>query len=159
MVPLKWISASNYVTCLNNKADTTKGIRGNKPRTFKLIITIGSNEDIRATVEANAVDMVQEGVIVEVKCLQVIYSKQGPLLPMIPWTTDGKYIQKEVQACFTKAIRQAIKESGWSKTKQSLQNLKDTKILVTVGYPPMNFEKYKKGTKQNFNVKNKWNRL
>ena len=33
--------------------------------------------------------------------------------------------------------------------------MKDTNILVTVGYPPMNFKKFKKGTKQNFNAHNK----
>ena len=84
MVLLKWISASNYVDCLNNIADLTNEIRGQQPRIFKLIVTIGSNKDIRNTVEKNAVDMVQEGINVEVKRLQVLYPKKGILLPMIP---------------------------------------------------------------------------
>jgi hypothetical protein len=33
--------------------------------------------------------------------------------------------------------------------------MKDTTILCTTGYPPMNYEKFKKGSKQNFNAKNK----
>ena len=95
MVPLKWIPASNYVDCLNDLADLTKEIRGQKPRIFKLIITFGSDEDIRHIVEANAVDMVQEGIMVGVKRLQVPHSKRGILLPMIPRSIDGKYAQKE----------------------------------------------------------------
>ena len=154
-VPLKWISATNYVTCLNDTADLTKEIRGNKLRTFKLIITIGSAADIRKTVEANAVDMAQEGVLVEVKRLQALHSKVGALLPMIPWTTDAVYVQKEAQACFSQAIEQAIDETKWSNPRKCFEKLKDTKILVTTGYPPMNFEKYKKNTKLNYNAKSK----
>ena len=92
MLPLKWISVSNYVNCLNKKIDPTKETRGQKPRIFKLIITIGSDEDIRHTVEENAVDMAQDGIIIEVKRLQVIHLRKGILLPMIPRSTKGKYV-------------------------------------------------------------------
>jgi len=155
MVPLKWISASNYVDCLNDLADLTKEIRGQKPQIFKLIITTGSDEDISNTVKANAVDMAQEGIIVEVKRLQVRHSKRGILLPMIPCSIDGKYVQKEVQRCFTEAIVQSIENSSWSNPKKSGKLLKDLNILVDVGYPPMNFEKFKKGSKPNYNAQNK----
>ena len=57
MVPLKWAAAAKYMTCLNEQADLTRPIKGNKPRVFKLIITLGSDTDITNTVEENAVDM------------------------------------------------------------------------------------------------------
>ena len=69
MIPLKWGHASKCVTCLNNRADLTKRITGNKPRIFKLNITLSSDTDITETVEENPVDMAQGGIIVEVKRL------------------------------------------------------------------------------------------
>ena len=62
-----------------------------KHHIFKLIITIGSNEDIRNTVKANAVDMAQDGIIIKVKRIQVIHSRKGILLTMMPCSIDGKY--------------------------------------------------------------------
>ena len=99
--------------------------------------------------------MVQDGIIVEVKHLQVIHSRKGILLPMIPHSIDGKCVQKEVQMCFTESIKQTIERNNWSNPKKSGEALKDLNILVEAGYPPMNFEKSKKGSKPNFNAQNK----
>ena len=121
-------------------------------QTFKLIITIGSNEDVRITVKSNAVDMAQDRIIVEVKCPQVIHSRKGILLPMISRPINGKYVQKEVQRCFTESIKQTTEQSNWSNPKKSGKLLKDLNILLNVEYPPMNFEKFKKGSKPHYNV-------
>jgi len=48
-----------------------------------------------------------------------------------------------------------IAKSNWSNPKKSGKLLKDLNILVDVGYPPMNFEKFKKGSKPNYNAQNK----
>ena len=67
----------------------------------------------------------------------------------------GKYVQKEVQTCFTTSIKQAIEQSNWSDPKKSGEALKDLNILVEVRYPLMNFEEFKGGSKPNFNAQNK----
>ena len=51
---------------------------------------------MRHIVKANAVDMAQEGIIAEVKRLQVPHSKRKILLPMVPRSINGKYVQNEV---------------------------------------------------------------
>ena len=75
----------------------------------------------------------QDRIIVEVKCLQVLHSRKGIILPMIPRSIDRKYAQKEVQRCFRESIKQAIKQNNWSNPKKSGDALKDLNILVEVG--------------------------
>ena len=46
MIPLEWDVAKKYITCLNETTGLTKRITGNKPRIFKLVITLGSEINI-----------------------------------------------------------------------------------------------------------------
>ena len=155
LIPLKWGQASKYVPCLNNRANLTKRITGNKLRIFKLIITLGSEEDINKTVEENAVHVTQGGIIVEVKRLQVIHYKKGLLIAMLPKSIDLKYMQETAQACLIKAVHKSINESNESTTKIGIAKEMDFKILADCGYPPLNFKKFKNGSKPNYNIQNK----
>ena len=155
MVLLKWAAAAKYVTCLNEQADRTRPVRGNMLRVFKLIIILGSDMDITSMVEKNAVDMVWEGIIVEAKCLQVIHSKKGKLIAMLPTPANLKYVQKKAQEYLIKAVQKTINESGESGVKKSIALAFDFEILMDVRYPPMNFEKFKKGSKLQYNTQNK----
>ena len=155
IVPLKWEAASKYVTCINDRADFTRPTRGNKPRIFKLIITLGSDTKITKTVEENTVDMAQGGIIVEIKPLQVIHSKKQILIAMIPKSVNLKYMQEKSQECLIKVVQKTIRDSGESGVKKSIALTLDFNILMDVGYPPMNFEKFRKGKKTNTTRKRK----
>ena len=61
-------------------------------------------------------------------------------------------MQKEVQKCFTESTKQTIAKSNWSNPKKSGKLLKDPNILLEVRYPPMNFEKFKEGSKPDCNA-------
>ena len=70
----------------------TQELRGNKPWALKLVVTIGSDIEIKDIVEENVIDMSQGGLLMEVKCLQVIHSKKGLLVAILPKNRDLAYI-------------------------------------------------------------------
>ena len=155
MVLLKWGAASKYLTCINDRADITRPIIGNKPQIFKLVITLGSDTNITKTVEENAANMVQGGIIIEVKCLKVIHSKKKIVIAMLPKSANLKYVQEKAQECLIKAVQKTILESGESGVKKSITLALDFNILMDVGYPSKNFEKFKQGNKTQYNAQNK----
>ena len=99
--------------------------------------------------------MAQGSVIVEVKHLQVIHSKKGLLIAMLPKMIDLKYVQEMAQSCLIKAVHQTIEASNKSTLKKNIAKEMDFKILVDCGYPPLNFKKFKKGGKPKYNAQNK----
>ena len=146
MIPNKWSKFNNYVTCDNEVANLTQEIRGNKPWVLKLVVTIGSNIDIKDIVKENAIAMVQGGLLIEVKRLQVIHSKRGLRVTMLPKNTDLAYVQKHVQCCITEAVHKTIDEGSDSLMRKEFAKINgDFKILVDLAYPPSNFERQKKG--------------
>ena len=102
--------------------------------------------DITETVEENAVDMAQGGVIIEAKRLQVIYSKMGLLIIMLTKSVDLNYVQEIVHTCLIKAVHKTINESGKSSTKKGIAKDMNYKIHMDCGYPPLNFIKFEKGS-------------
>ena len=91
--------------------------------------------------------MAQGSIIIEVKRLQVIHSKKGLLITMLPKNIDLKYVQEKAQACLIKAVHQTIEASNESALKKNLAKEMDFKILVDCGYPPWNFKRLKRGSK------------
>ena len=94
MIPLKWSIAAKFLTCLNKTTDLTKRITGNKPGIFKLVITLGSEVEIVQTVEENAIDMAQDGIITELERLKVIHFKKGLLITMLKLTSTSNMCRK-----------------------------------------------------------------
>ena len=152
MIPLEWAAFKKYVTCINNKEDLSKRITGNKPRIFKLIINLGSEIDITQIVEENAINMAQGGIIIEVKRLRVIHSKKALLIAMLPKMIDLKYVQEMARSCLIKVVHQTIEASNESALKKIIAKEMNFKILVNCWYPPLNFEKFKKGNKSKYNA-------
>ena len=76
MIPNKWNKFNTYVTCYNKVANLTREIRGNKPQVIKLVITIGSDIEVKDIVEENIIGMTQGSLLMEVKRLQVIHCFQ-----------------------------------------------------------------------------------
>ena len=95
-------------------------------------------------------DMAQGSIIIKVKhLLQVIHSKKGLLITMLPKSIHLKYVQETAQVCLVKAVHETIDESGESVTKKGIPKGMDNKILVDYGYPPLNFKKSKRKSKPN----------
>ena len=88
MIPAQYRKFNKYVTCYNKSSDLTREVTGNKPHILKLVMTAGSDIDIVKIVEENTIDVTQYGLLMEVKCLQVIDSQMGVLLAMLPKNTD-----------------------------------------------------------------------
>ena len=88
MIPNKLSRFNKYVICYIKAVNLTQEIRGNKLRVLKLVVTISSDIDIKDIVKENAIDMVQGGLLVEANRIQVIHSKKGLLLAMLPKNTD-----------------------------------------------------------------------
>ena len=74
---------------------------------------------------------------------------------MLPKSISLKYVQENSQECIIKAVKKTIIESGGSGIKKSIALDLDFNIVMDVGYPPMNFEKFKKGSKPQYNAQNK----
>ena len=91
--------------------------------------------------------MAQRGITVEVKCLQVIYPKKQILIVMLHKSVNLKCVQGKAQEYLIKAVKKAIHESGESGVEKVIALDLDFNILMDVGYPPMNFKKFKKGSK------------
>ena len=102
MILNKWSKFNKYVTCYNKVVDLTQKIRGNKPRVLKLVVIVGSDIVIKVTVKKTAIDMAQGGLLVEVKHLQIIHSKKGLLVAMLPKNTNLAYVKEHVQQCIIK---------------------------------------------------------
>ena len=56
------------------------------------MITVGLDIDIVQIVEENAIDMAQDGLLMEEKCLQVTRSQKGLLLTMLLKNIDLHYV-------------------------------------------------------------------
>ena len=116
-------------------------------------MTVGSNIDIKDTVEENAIGMAQGGLLMGV---QVIHSKKGLLVDMLPKNLDLVYVQKHIQFCIIEAMHKTIDErSNPPSRKEILKTHGDFKILVDLAYPLSNFEHQQKGTRTSYNTKNK----
>ena len=54
-----------------------------------------------------------------------------------------------------KAVSQTINKNNESTLRKNMAKAVDFKILLDYGYPPLNFKKFKKGSKPNYNAQNK----
>ena len=99
--------------------------------------------------------MAQDGIIIKVKRLQVIQSKKGLLIAMLPKMILLKYVQEMAQACLIKAVHQTIEARNKSALEKNLTEDMDFKILVDCAYPSLNFERFKEGSKPKYYAQNK----
>ena len=98
MIPTQYRKFNKYMTCYNKSSNFIREILGNKAHVIKLVMTAGFYIDIVKFVEENVIDMVQGGLLMEVKRLQVIHSQKGLMLAtMFPKNTDLPYVQQHVQ--------------------------------------------------------------
>ena len=67
MIPRKFQVLSNYVVPFNDIEDFTCPIAGNKPCMFKIVMHVGLDISIDQILEENAVNMAQNGVLMEKK--------------------------------------------------------------------------------------------
>ena len=82
----------------------------------------------------------------EVKCLQLIHSKKGLLVVMLPENMNMAYVEKRVQRCIIKGVDKTIDERSDSLTVKDLnKQYGDFKVLLDLAYPSSNFKHQRNG--------------
>ena len=156
--PHQWADIKKVALVYNNDSDFKKPIK-DKPRTFKVVMKLGSAIPTEEILSDISIDMMNEGITAEIKRHQAPFSKKDMIIFMAPRHLSPGFMQGIVQDGIRAGVEEYINgDAHKSQMGKGLQ-IQDilTKglldVLVSVNYPPNYF--HERGQKFRFNNQDK----